>query len=357
MPDGFTDEQVLLCQDSWSTGLAGAKTASVETGDTVAVCARGTMALCATAGAGLRGAKPIIAVASVTERLATAERPGVDDVPVFERSDLVEVIVAPTSGRGIAAAIEASRPQTAFAGCRRVLEPAGMLSGPGCRSHDLGMPPAASEGGLGVGDMTRAPGPGGKQRMWRATNVRLGYRLDLGPLVTHPLALAEIEATRHHSPSRRDAAPEVAIAARSMASPAPLASDAGGSVRRLVGGRRRVGVAAGLGAVVAAGKGTGHEDGSQDEDRAPQPHPVPECSSLGRTERIHDAVSFPGLVGGTVTGAALPNGASPCRHHRVDSDAPDSVPRCERPACPRIRTANDEAGSGDPQRASRRRPR
>ncbi|WP_290788933.1 alcohol dehydrogenase catalytic domain-containing protein, partial [Halomonas sp.] len=67
VPDGLTDDQVLMCPDIMSTGFAGAELANIKIGDSVAVFAQGPIGLCATAGARLRGAGLIIAVDGVNE--------------------------------------------------------------------------------------------------------------------------------------------------------------------------------------------------------------------------------------------------------------------------------------------------
>ena len=54
IPDGLSDEQVLMCPDIMSTGFKGAESAGIRIGDTVAVFAQGPIGLCATAGAALR---------------------------------------------------------------------------------------------------------------------------------------------------------------------------------------------------------------------------------------------------------------------------------------------------------------
>ena len=69
VPDGLTDEQVLMCPDIMSTGFGGAENGDVKIGDTVAVFAQGPIGLCATAGAKLKGATRIIAVDSIPQRL------------------------------------------------------------------------------------------------------------------------------------------------------------------------------------------------------------------------------------------------------------------------------------------------
>jgi len=74
IPDGLSDEQVLMCPDIMSTGFGGAESGRIRIGDTVAVFAQGPIGLCATLGARLRGAAYIIAVDSVPERLRMATR-------------------------------------------------------------------------------------------------------------------------------------------------------------------------------------------------------------------------------------------------------------------------------------------
>ena len=62
IPDGLTDEQVLMCPDIMSTGFGGAEFGQIKIGDTVAVFAQGPIGLCVTAGAKLKGATRIIVV-------------------------------------------------------------------------------------------------------------------------------------------------------------------------------------------------------------------------------------------------------------------------------------------------------
>ena len=47
VPDGLTDEQVLMCPDIMSTGFSGVERGGVKIGDTVAVFALGPIGLCA----------------------------------------------------------------------------------------------------------------------------------------------------------------------------------------------------------------------------------------------------------------------------------------------------------------------
>ncbi|CAN6961768.1 MULTISPECIES: alcohol dehydrogenase catalytic domain-containing protein [unclassified Psychrobacter] len=78
VPNGLTDEQVLMCPDIMSTGFKGAENANIKIGDIVAVFAQGPIGLCASAGAKLRGASTIIAIDGNNERLAMSKKLGAD---------------------------------------------------------------------------------------------------------------------------------------------------------------------------------------------------------------------------------------------------------------------------------------
>ncbi|HSN80486.1 MAG TPA: alcohol dehydrogenase catalytic domain-containing protein, partial [Rhodoferax sp.] len=76
IPEGLTDEQVLMCPDIMSTGFKGAENANIRIGDTVVVFAQGPIGLCATAGARLLGASTIIAVDGNDHRLGISKKLG-----------------------------------------------------------------------------------------------------------------------------------------------------------------------------------------------------------------------------------------------------------------------------------------
>ena len=50
VPDGLTDEQVLMLPDIASTGISGAESGNVRTGDSVPIFAQGPIGLCANVG-------------------------------------------------------------------------------------------------------------------------------------------------------------------------------------------------------------------------------------------------------------------------------------------------------------------
>lgn len=211
IPDGLSDEQVLMCPDIMSTGFKGAENANIQIGDIVAVFAQGPIGLCATAGAKLRGASTIIAIDGNNERLAIAKQLGADVTLNFTEVDVVDEIMKLTGGRGVDASIEALGLQSTFTQALRVLKPGGTLSSLGVYSEDLTIPVSAFAAGLGDHKIYTALCPGGKERMRRLLNVLASNRLDLSPLVTHEYALTDIEAAYDLFANQRDGVLKIAV--------------------------------------------------------------------------------------------------------------------------------------------------
>ena len=211
VPDGLTDEQVLMCPDIMSTGFGGAEKADIRIGDIVAIFAQGPIGLCATAGAKLRGASCIIVVDGVEERLAISRQMGADVTLNFRDVDVVEEILKITGGRGVDAAIEALGTQTTFEQALRVLKPGGTLSSLGVYSQDLKIPLGALHAGLGDHRIITSLCPGGKERMRRLLNVVASGRVDFGALVTHQYKLDAIAEAYDLFANQRDGVLKVAI--------------------------------------------------------------------------------------------------------------------------------------------------
>ena len=211
VPDGLSDEQVLMCPDIMSTGFAGAEAANIKIGDVVAIFAQGPIGLCATAGAKLRGASTIIAIDGVNQRLQIARQLGADVTLNFNEVDVVDEILKLTGGRGVDAAIEALGLQSTFESALRVLKPGGTLSSLGVYSTDLVIPLNAFHAGLGDNKIVTSLCPGGKERMRRLLNVVASGRIDLGLLVTHQYKLDDIVAAYELFGHQRDGVLKVAI--------------------------------------------------------------------------------------------------------------------------------------------------
>jgi alcohol dehydrogenase len=211
VPEGLSDEEVLMCPDIMSTGFSGAERGGVRIGDTVAVFAQGPIGLCATAGARLMGATRIIAVEAVAARARMARLLGADHVIDFHNQDPVAEILRLTGGRGVDVAIEALGTQLTFESCLRVLRPGGTLSSLGVYSQSLSIPLDAFAAGLGDHKIVTTLCPGGKERMRRLLSVIASGRLDLKPMVTHRFKLDQIEEAYALFAEQRDGVLKVAI--------------------------------------------------------------------------------------------------------------------------------------------------
>jgi len=211
VPDGLTDDQVLMCPDIMSTGFAGAESANIKIGDSVAVFAQGPIGLCATAGARLRGAGLIIAVDGVDERLAMAKKMGADVTLNFRQVDVVAEILKLTGGRGVDASIEALGLQQTFEQALRVIKPGGTLSSLGVYSESLTIPLDAFCAGLGDHRIVTSLCPGGKERMRRLMQIIDSGRLDLGPMVTHRYPLEKIVDAYDLFSHQRDGVLKIAL--------------------------------------------------------------------------------------------------------------------------------------------------
>ncbi len=211
VPDGLSDEQVLMCPDIMSTGFSGAESAGVRVGDTVAVFAQGPIGLCASAGAKLSGAAMVIGVDRLAGRLAIAKKLGADHVIDASKLDPVEEIMRLTEGRGVDVAIEALGTQQTFEACLRVLRPGGTLSSLGVYSTDLTIPLGPFAAGLGDHKIVTTLCPGGKERMRRLMAVIASKRVDLEAMVTHRFRLDDIEAAYELFGHQRDGVLKVAI--------------------------------------------------------------------------------------------------------------------------------------------------
>ncbi|MFU6847265.1 NAD(P)-dependent alcohol dehydrogenase [Pseudomonas aeruginosa] len=211
IPDGLSDEQVLMCPDIMSTGFKGAENANIRIGDSVAIFAQGPIGLCATAGARLLGASTIIAIDGNAHRLDIARGMGADVTLNFRECDVIEEILKLTGGRGVDASIEALGTQSNFETALRVLKPGGTLSSLGVYSEDLTIPLSAFAAGLGDHRINTALCPGGKERMRRLLNIVASGRVNLGPLVSHEYRLDDIVAAYDLFANQRDNVLKVAI--------------------------------------------------------------------------------------------------------------------------------------------------
>lgn len=211
VPDGLSDEEVLMLPDIASTGIAGAESGQVRVGDAVAIFAQGPIGLCATIGARLRGAGVIIAVDPIEARREMARRFGATVVIDPSRIDPVAEIKALTGGRGADVTIEALGAQETFDACLRATRVGGIVSSLGVYSGKVAASVDALHAGLGDQTVVTTLCPGGKERMRRLIEMVAHERIDLSPLVTHRFALADLRAALDLFSEQRDGVLKVAL--------------------------------------------------------------------------------------------------------------------------------------------------
>jgi threonine dehydrogenase-like Zn-dependent dehydrogenase len=191
IPDGLSDEQVVLLADIASTGFSGAESGGVRIGDAVAVFAQGPIGLCAAVGAKLMGATLVIGIDGDDARLRMAKRLGVDVALDYRSMDVVAEVKRLTGG-GADVTIEALGIQETFENALRCLRPGGTLSSLGVYSGKLQIPYESFAAGIGDHRIVTTLCPGGKERMRRLMEVIKQKRVDLTPLITHRFSLDDI---------------------------------------------------------------------------------------------------------------------------------------------------------------------
>ncbi len=106
VPEGLTDEQVLFLGDIFPTGWQAAAQCDIEPTDTVAVWGAGPVGQFAIRSAALLGARQIICIDRVPERLAMAKAGGA--VPInFDDESVLERLNELTGGKGPEKCIDA----------------------------------------------------------------------------------------------------------------------------------------------------------------------------------------------------------------------------------------------------------
>jgi alcohol dehydrogenase len=211
IPEGLSDEDVLMLPDIASTGISGAESGNIRIGDAVAVFAQGPIGLCATLGARLRGASLIVGVDPVPERRAMARRFGATVTLDPTACDVVAELKRLTANRGVDVAIEALGRQETFEAALRAVRPGGTLSSLGVYSGKLVAPYEAIYAGLADQRIVTTLCPGGKERMRRLMTMVEQERMDLTPLVTHRFALEDLRNAYELFSRQQDGVMKVAI--------------------------------------------------------------------------------------------------------------------------------------------------
>jgi threonine dehydrogenase-like Zn-dependent dehydrogenase len=113
VPEGLSDEQVLFLSDIFPTGYMGAEFCDIKGGETIAVWGCGPVGQFSIKSSFLLGAERVIAIDTVPERLALAQKSGAETID-FMKEDVYDRIMELTKGRGADACIDAvgTEPET-----------------------------------------------------------------------------------------------------------------------------------------------------------------------------------------------------------------------------------------------------
>ncbi len=187
VPEGMTDEVALFAGDVMGTGYHAVATSGMRPGDTVAVLGLGPVGLCAAQVARAAGASHVIAIDTVPDRLAVAERFGAQPVHLAE-DDPRAAVRAVTEGRGVDVCIDAVGHPDALDTALRLTRKAGSVQA-------VGVYAARAEVHMGLLWIKSLTLGGGQANVIghvdRVLSMMAAGVLDPGPLVTHHMSLDE----------------------------------------------------------------------------------------------------------------------------------------------------------------------
>ena len=106
IPEGMTDEQVLFLTDIFPTGYMAAENCNIQPGDTVAIWGAGPVGQFAIRSAYLLGAKKVISIDNIPDRLEMARQGGAETLN-FDTVNVLQELKDMTGGRGPDSCIDA----------------------------------------------------------------------------------------------------------------------------------------------------------------------------------------------------------------------------------------------------------
>ena len=191
IPDKISDEDAVFVPDMLATGYFGVQNAQLKPGQTVAVIGAGPVGLCAVATARLHDPSQVIVIGRRANRLDAAVKMGATEVVDTAVADPTEEVARLTDGRGVDAVIDAVGSPESMASAAPLLAIGGTLS-------VIGFPPPGNVGlplqaftfknptlRFGVTDQSNMP--------FLMDLLRTG-KVDVAPLLTHVMPLAEFES-------------------------------------------------------------------------------------------------------------------------------------------------------------------
>lgn len=189
IPDGVTDEQVLMLADIFPTAYeVGVLNGQVKPGDVVAIVGAGPIGLAAIAGAKLFNPAKIVAIDIADSRLEAAKSFGADVTINNSREDPLAIVKAMTGGLGADVAMEAVGVPATFELCAALIRPGGHVANMGVH----GVPATLHLEDLWIRNATITTGLVDAYSTDTLLKLIGHGHLDVTPMVTHRFALHDI---------------------------------------------------------------------------------------------------------------------------------------------------------------------
>ena len=189
IPDGVTDEQMLMLADIGPTGYeVGVLNGRVEPADVVVVVGAGPVGLSAIMGARLFSPMHIVAVDRAESRLLAAKAAGADVTTSASGADAIALVQNLTDGLGADVAIEAVGVPETFELCTAIVRPGGRVANVGVH----GAPATLHLEDLWIRNVTITTGLVDTYSMPTLIRLVKGGQLDMAPLITHRFPLDDL---------------------------------------------------------------------------------------------------------------------------------------------------------------------
>lgn len=189
VPDGATDEDILMLADILPTGYeVGALNGHVQPGDVVAIVGAGPIGLSAIMGARLFSPSHIISIDLADSRLEAAKRFGADVVVNNSRDDALAAVLELTDGLGADVAIEAVGIPATFELATTLIRPCGHVANIGVH----GKPATLHLETLWARDVTITTGLVDTYSTPTLLRLTTSGQLDASQFVTHHFAMDDM---------------------------------------------------------------------------------------------------------------------------------------------------------------------
>ena len=190
IPDGVTDEQILMLADILPTGYeVGVLNGRVRPGDVVAVVGAGPIGLSAIMGSKLFSPSRIIAIDLADTRLDAAKQFGADVVINNSHTDAVAEVMAMTDGLGADVAIEAVGVPATFELATRLARPGGHIANIGVH----GEPATLHLEDLWIRNVTITTGLVDTSSTPTLLRLAQGHQMEVDRFITHRFTLDQFD--------------------------------------------------------------------------------------------------------------------------------------------------------------------